>query len=104
MSIDRYTDAIESVADILKARNMNYGSPYSNHCAIAHLWSVLLEKDITPNQVVMCMVAVKLSRLIHEPTHDDSWADIIGYGGIGRGIADIEKEVDSVVSRLPKKE
>ena len=91
MTIDRYSEAIESVADILEARNKNYGAPYSNHVDIAQIWSVLLGKDIGPEQVAMCMVAVKLSRLIHEPTHDDSWADIIGYGGIGRGIADIEK-------------
>ena len=92
MTIDRYSEAIESVADILEVSvNKNYGAPYSNHVDIAQIWSVLLGKDIGPGQVAMCMVAVKLSRLIHEPTHDDSWADIIGYGGIGRGIADIEK-------------
>ena len=59
--------------------------------------SVILQKDIGPEQVAMCMVAVKLSRLIHQPTHDDSWADIIGYGGVGRGIADIERDVQDAV-------
>ena len=104
MSIDRYSDAIESVADILRERGKNYGTPYSNHVAIAQLWSVILQKDIGPEQVAACMVAVKLSRLIHEPTHDDSWADIIGYGGIGRGISDIEKEVGRVVSDLSEED
>ena len=103
-NIDRYVESIESVADILKARNQNYGTPYANHVATAQLWSVLLGKDIGPEQVVMCMVAVKLSRLIHEPTHDDSWADIIGYGGIGRGIADIENDVSDAVSKMRKKD
>tara|TARA_Y100000114_G_scaffold28576_1_gene24357 strand:+ start:709 stop:1020 length:312 start_codon:yes stop_codon:yes gene_type:complete len=102
MTIDRYSEAIESVADILKARNKNYGAPYSNHVDIAQIWSVLLGKDIGPEQVAMCMVAVKLSRLIHEPTHDDSWADIIGYGGIGRGIADIEKDVAHAVKETKR--
>ena len=97
MDVDRYSEAIESVAAILKERNLHYGAPYSNHVAIAQLWSVLLQEDISPNQVIMCMVAVKLSRLMHEDTHDDSWADIIGYGGLGRGISDIEKEVQNVV-------
>lgn len=104
MSIDRYSDAIESVADILRERGEHYGTPYSNHVAIAQLWSVILQKDIGPEQVAACMVAVKLSRLIHEPTHDDSWADIIGYGGIGRGISDIEKEVDRAVSDLSEQD
>ena len=102
MSIDKYTDAIESVAAIIRERNLNYGSPYSNHVAVAQLWSVLLQKDVSPNEVVMCMVALKLARLIHEPTHDDSWADIIGYGGIGRGISDMEKEVANALSSVQK--
>ena len=104
MSIDRYSDAIESVADILRERNINYGSPYSNHVAIAQIWSVLLGKDIGPEQVAMCMVAVKLSRLVNEPTHDDSWADIIGYGGLGRGFADIEREVDNALSKVSQED
>jgi hypothetical protein len=102
MSIDRYVESIESVADILRERNQNYGTPYANHVNTAQLWSVILNRDIKPEEVVMCMVAVKLSRLIHEPSHDDSWADIIGYGGIGRGIADIERDVNNVVSKLQK--
>ena len=97
MDIDRYSEAIESVADILKERNKDYGSPYGNHVAIAQMWSILLQQDIAPNQVVMCMIAVKLSRLIHEETHDDSWADIIGYGGIGRGNKKKKKEVENVI-------
>lgn len=93
MTDDRYIKAIESVAEVLEERGEDYGTPYSSHTHIAQLWSVLLGQDISPNQVVMCMVALKLARLMNQPTHDDSWRDIIGYGGIGRGIADIEKEV-----------
>lgn len=100
--MDKYISSIESVVDILKERNQNYGTPYSNHVNTAHLWSVILNRDVKPEEVVMCMIAVKLSRLIHEPKHDDSWADIIGYGGIGRGIADIEKDVERVVSKVQK--
>lgn len=99
MSVDRYTEAIESVAEILEERGSNYGTPFGNHVTIAHMWSSLLGQDITPNQVVMCMVAVKLSRLANQPTHDDSWADIIGYGGIGRGIADIERDVEKALDK-----
>ena len=99
MTIDRYIQAIESVAEVLEERGEDYGTPYSNHTHIAHLWSVLLGQDISPHQVVMCMVALKLARLMNQPTHDDSWRDIIGYGGIGRGVADFEKEVADAVEK-----
>jgi len=99
MSVDRYTDSIESVADILRERGDNYGAPYANHVTIAKMWSAVLGHDISPNQVAMCMIAVKLSRLANQDTHDDSWADIIGYGGIGRGIAAIERDVENALSK-----
>ena len=89
MSVDRYTDSIESVADILRERGDNYGAPYSNHVTIAKMWSAILGHDISPNQVAMCMIAVKLSRLANQDTH----------GGIGRGIAEIERDVEDALSK-----
>ena len=42
----------------------------------------------------MCMMAVKMARLsLNDQTHDDSWKDLVGYAGIGRRIAEIEKEL-----------
>ena len=99
MSVDRYTDSIEAVADILRERGDNYGAPYSNHVTIAQMLSAILGSDISPQQVAMCMIAVKLSRLSNQDTHDDSWADIIGYGGIGRGIAAIERDVQDALNK-----
>jgi len=33
--------------------------------------------------VYACMIAVKLSRLIETPDHEDSWIDICGYAALG---------------------
>ena len=41
------------------------------------------QKDITVEQVYACMIAVKLSRLIETPDHEDSWIDICGYAALG---------------------
>ena len=41
-----------------------------------------LQKEITPEQVYQCMIAVKLGRLIHSPKHEDSAIDICGYGAL----------------------
>ena len=62
-------------------RGRVYGSPYTNHKRIAELWSGILETPITPHQVILAMVAVKLARLVETPTHHDSVADSIAYLG-----------------------
>ena len=64
-------------------RAKDYGDAYLNHKRIAELWSPILDKDITVEQVYACMIAVKLSRLIETPDHEDSWIDICGYSALG---------------------
>lgn len=64
-------------------RAKDYGDAYLNHKRIADLWSPILDKDITVEQVYACMIAVKLSRLIETPDHEDSWIDICGYAALG---------------------
>jgi len=65
-------------------RARDYGDAYNNHERIAKMWTVLLEKEITVAQVYQCMIAVKLSRLIETPEHEDSAIDICGYGALMR--------------------
>ena len=65
-------------------RAKDYGDAYLNHKRIAEFWSPILDKDITVEQVYACMIAVKLSRLIETPDHEDSWVDICGYSCIRR--------------------
>ena len=64
-------------------RAKEYGDAHENHARIAQMWSVLLDKPVTIQQVYQCMVAVKLARLIVTPDHEDSWVDICGYGALG---------------------
>ena len=64
-------------------RAKDYGDAYLYHKRIADLWSPILDKDITVEQVYACMIAVKLSRLIETPDHEDSWIDICGYAALG---------------------
>jgi hypothetical protein len=59
-------------------RQDNYDHPLDNFTRIAKLWSVILEKEVTPEQVGLCMVAVKISREIHRP-HVDNLVDGAGY-------------------------
>jgi len=68
-------------------RAKEYGPAKMNHQRIADIWTILLKNkldaDITPQEVVACMVGVKLARLAEDITKDDSWVDIIGYAALG---------------------
>jgi|TARA_R110000803_G_scaffold11960_1_gene35225 hypothetical protein len=68
-------------------RAKEYGPAKKNHQRIADIWSILLDKKlndrITPEEVVACMIGVKVARLAEDINKDDSWTDIIGYAALG---------------------
>lgn len=70
---------LEHAAEIIKDRGKRYGPIKQNHERIAALWSVLLGHPVTPVQVAMCMIGVKMARLMESPEHADSAVDIAGY-------------------------
>tara|TARA_Y100001973_G_C5201560_1_gene338125 strand:- start:2641 stop:2904 length:264 start_codon:yes stop_codon:yes gene_type:complete len=63
-------------------RAKDYGDAYVNHKRIADIWSVVFGHEVTVKQVYLCMIALKLARLVHEDK-EDSWVDICGYAGLG---------------------
>jgi len=71
-------------------RAEDYGDAYENHKRIAELWSVVFGIKVTVYQVVLCLILLKIARLIYSPTKKDSWIDVAGYSGIGGEIADKE--------------
>jgi hypothetical protein len=68
-------------------RALQYGPAKKNHERIAQIWNILLDKKlqsrIDPEDVVACMVGLKLARLAEDIQKDDSWVDIIGYAALG---------------------
>lgn len=63
-------------------RQKDYGHPRINHQRIATLWSVILKKEITPEQAALCMAMVKAARLVQTPDHLDSYIDGAAYFAI----------------------
>jgi hypothetical protein len=61
-------------------RQANYGHPRGDFDTIARLWSPLLGVEVTAELVALCMIALKMARLVSNPKHHDSLVDIIGYG------------------------
>jgi len=59
-------------------RAADYGSVTSNFGSTAKMWSVILGKEVTAEQVGLCMIAVKISRQMHK-FKMDNLVDIAGY-------------------------
>lgn len=66
-------------AHLTAVRGERYGHPSENFGRIARLWEPILGVSVTPQQVGLAMIAVKLGRLIETPDDPDSIADIAGY-------------------------
>jgi hypothetical protein len=75
-------------------RGRVYGSPYTNHRRIAEIWSGILDMPITAHQVVLCMVGLKIARLVETPTHHDSVADSVAYLGFYEDVVEAQLDVD----------
>ena len=75
-------DILQKAAEVIADRERLYGSPNQNHIRIANLWPVFLEKNITAKQVAVCMVLVKIARLMETPDHLDSLVDVAGYAAV----------------------
>lgn len=59
-------------------RQDDYGHPWHDFSRTAKMWSALLGVDVTPEQVGLCMIAVKLSRQCNRPKVDNM-VDAAGY-------------------------
>jgi hypothetical protein len=70
--------AEEAMAIVSGARQQTYGHPSKNFQDTARLWSVVLGIEVTPQQVALCMVHLKLAREVFSPKRDNL-VDAIGY-------------------------
>ena len=77
---------LKHVANVIAERSTQYGDASSNMAVIAQRWSATLGREITPAQVVLCLLDLKLSRLAHDPTHEDSAIDVCGYAALLREV------------------
>ena len=73
-------------AKVLEERRDDYGDPAEQFRAIADRWSITLGMPITPSQVALCMIDLKLARLAYDPGHVDSIVDVIGYAALLREV------------------
>lgn len=91
---DPYTRAgILAEAEVLinGDRALQYGDALDTHERIAELWGAVLGPkqayEITPTDVALMMICVKIIRATRTPNKADSWIDIAGYAALGAEFA-----------------
>lgn len=70
----------EAESLIYGERQANYGSATTNFTNIAKGWSVITGVEITPEQVGLMMVWLKIARQVNKPMRDNL-VDAAGYLG-----------------------
>ena len=73
---------LRHAATVVADRSAAYGAPSKSMELLAKRWSITLGHPVTPAQAVMCLIDLKLTRLAHDPHHQDSILDIAGYAAV----------------------
>ena len=79
---------LKHVANVIAERSSQYGDVAGSMAAIAQRWSTTLGREVTAGQVVLCLLDLKLARLAHDPTHEDSAVDVCGYAALLRELTE----------------
>jgi hypothetical protein len=77
---------LEHAADLITRRRREYGEPVDLFEHIAKRWSLTLGAKVSPTQVVLCLIDVKMARLARDPKHLDSQVDVAGYAACLREV------------------
>lgn len=75
---------------VCRDRQNSYGDAEDNFSDIARLANVLLERKLkealSPEDVAVFSMCIKLARMKTSPEHDDNLIDLAGYATCGLGI------------------
>ena len=80
------TMLLQHAAGVVEHRETVYGPPEHNFAAVAARWSLVLGIDVSPTQVALCLIDLKLARLTRDPSHLDSIVDVAGYAACLREV------------------
>ena len=71
----------------LHTRAATHGALEDSFGQLAAVWSVRLGVTVSPAQVALMLVDLKVTRAWGNPGHADNWVDIAGYAACGGEIA-----------------
>ena len=73
---------LEHAAGVVNRRRREYGEPVELFEQVAQRWSLTLGTKVSPAQVVLCLIDLKLARLACDSRHLDSQVDVAGYAAL----------------------
>lgn len=74
------TEILQTAEKLLTGdRQEQHGEARQNFSRIAAMWSLILNCDVEPHQVALCMAALKMSRAVSNPSNVDSYVDGAAY-------------------------
>jgi hypothetical protein len=87
-----FTETVAGEADrlVYSEKEDTYGRPDIFFEKVARVWQEYTRSPIRPSDVAAMMVMFKLQRLRYNPTHRDTYVDIIGYAIAGARAMGIE--------------
>jgi hypothetical protein len=81
------SEFLEHAAGVVTRRRREYGEPVELFDRIAQRWSLTLGTKVSPAQVALCLIDLKLARLARDPKHLDSVVDVAGYAAVLREVS-----------------
>jgi hypothetical protein len=75
-------ELLERAASVVAGRRGEYGDPTDLFEHVALRWSQVLGIKVTPAQVIICLIDLKVARVAHNPRHLDSITDVAGYAAV----------------------
>ena len=79
-------ELLEHAAGVVTRRRREYGEPVELFNHIAQRWTLTLGTTVSPAQVALCLIDLKLTRLARDPRHLDSEVDVAGYAAVLREV------------------
>ena len=99
MKIKDVLERAEQVVLMDRQKEYNQVSKTEMHSRIAEAWSATLGRMVTPHEVALCMVQLKVIRAACQPGHEDSYVDMVGYATIAAEIMHEEEAAPAPESR-----
>lgn len=82
-------EILEEASKIVSGpRNETHGAPERNFATIAAYWSVYLQRGLTPRDVAVMMVLLKVARQSTGTTNIDHYIDMAGYSALAGELRD----------------
>jgi hypothetical protein len=81
LTMEKEKTVLQEANDVIYGdRQADYGSATENFSNIAKGWEILLKTKVTPEQVGLCMIWLKMARQMNVNKRDNI-VDIAGYAG-----------------------